>query len=712
MSAEIGRSYQFEEFTVDGDQKVLLRNGSPLPLAPKVFDTLLILIGSSGRIVGKQELMSRLWPDSFVEESNLTFNIQQLRKALGDSARQPRFVETVARRGYRFVAAVTETESKGGGTAAASQPLVAEGSRFRRSYLSIGVVLLFLIIGSVVLGSWFARKRVPIDDSTAPLLSRPFKSEKFGTRGFVRVAITPDGKYAAYTQDVDGKASVWLRQLETSENIQIVPPSNERYLGIAVSRDGNSIYFVRQTLSDPPVASIYRVATFGGIPSKIKDIAEGTVSASPDDKQLSFTRCNYQDDDFCSLMLVDVDGQNERNLLTRRRPIRLSGAQFSPDGSVIAFASGESWNGGSDFRLMTINLATGVERQLAHKVFFDITSLKWLPDGNGLLVTAKENHDGRLRIWYVSASTGEAQALTQDATDYIALSLNKAADKLIATYTTNTFHLYTAKVDNVSNPRSLASGRHGLAFTPDGKIVYEGNDGDIWIIRQDGGEQRQLTNNPASDFFPTVSSDGRFIYFSSTRTGSTQVWRMNIDGSNQTQMTKHEGGYPVFVTADGQWIYFDSGLHQTLWRVSSKGGDETRVSDISVRTPVVSHDGRWAAYFFRDTEDNRLKIGMMSTETGKLLKVFALSNDTFQRGRICWLPDNTGFYYVAVKGSQSFLWRQSLDQSKAPEQIANLGAEEFSGLALSPVDGSFAFIRGKWVHEAVLIEGLNSSGTN
>src|SRR5437870_10602849 len=106
MSLAINHFHRFGEFTVDGDQKVLLRNDSPLPLAPKVFDTLLILLDSRGRIVEKEELMKRLWPDSFVEESNLTFNIQQLRKALGDSARQPRFIETVARRGYRFIAEV------------------------------------------------------------------------------------------------------------------------------------------------------------------------------------------------------------------------------------------------------------------------------------------------------------------------------------------------------------------------------------------------------------------------------------------------------------------------------------------------------------------------------------------------------------------------------------------------------------------------------
>src|ERR1700730_7490638 len=100
MSLLIQHSYQFGEYTVDSSQRVLLRKGKPVPLTPKVFDMLLILVENPGRIVEKEELMNRLWPDTYVEEANLTSNIQQLRKALGDNARHPRYVETVAKRGY------------------------------------------------------------------------------------------------------------------------------------------------------------------------------------------------------------------------------------------------------------------------------------------------------------------------------------------------------------------------------------------------------------------------------------------------------------------------------------------------------------------------------------------------------------------------------------------------------------------------------------
>jgi predicted ATPase/DNA-binding winged helix-turn-helix (wHTH) protein len=106
MSLKTEQVYEFADFRLDFSEKVLLHNGKPVPLTPKVFDTLVILIENAGHLLEKDELMERLWHDRFVEESNLTFNIRMLRKALGDNALKPRFIETVQGHGYRFIAEV------------------------------------------------------------------------------------------------------------------------------------------------------------------------------------------------------------------------------------------------------------------------------------------------------------------------------------------------------------------------------------------------------------------------------------------------------------------------------------------------------------------------------------------------------------------------------------------------------------------------------
>src|SRR5882672_8467444 len=103
--------YEFGQFRIDAGERLLLREGQPVPLAPKVFDTLLALVKDRGHVLEKERLMKELWPDTFVEESNLTYNISQLRKTLGDSAGE-RYIETIPRRGYRFTAPVREGDEE------------------------------------------------------------------------------------------------------------------------------------------------------------------------------------------------------------------------------------------------------------------------------------------------------------------------------------------------------------------------------------------------------------------------------------------------------------------------------------------------------------------------------------------------------------------------------------------------------------------------
>ncbi len=108
MSLSLKHTYRFDTFVLDVDEQILLRDGSMVPLTPKVFETLLLLVRHQGSVVTKQTILETLWPDVFVEESNITFNITKLRKALGDTKRPSLYIETVPRRGYRFKTEVKE----------------------------------------------------------------------------------------------------------------------------------------------------------------------------------------------------------------------------------------------------------------------------------------------------------------------------------------------------------------------------------------------------------------------------------------------------------------------------------------------------------------------------------------------------------------------------------------------------------------------------
>ena len=112
--------YEFGPYRLDPAEKVLRREGVPVPLTPKAFETLLALVEKSGHVVGKDELMSRVWPDAFVEEQNLTFNISVLRKTLG-SDEGGAFIETIPKRGYRFTSNVQQIASDALATATSNR---------------------------------------------------------------------------------------------------------------------------------------------------------------------------------------------------------------------------------------------------------------------------------------------------------------------------------------------------------------------------------------------------------------------------------------------------------------------------------------------------------------------------------------------------------------------------------------------------------------
>src|SRR5437773_7215293 len=114
MSAETKVLYEFDKFRCDPREHLLLCDGKPVSLSPKSFDILVALSRSNGQLLMKDELMRQVWPDSFVEEANLTVNISALRKVLGETSGTQQYIETVPKRGYRFIAEVAVLERDSG----------------------------------------------------------------------------------------------------------------------------------------------------------------------------------------------------------------------------------------------------------------------------------------------------------------------------------------------------------------------------------------------------------------------------------------------------------------------------------------------------------------------------------------------------------------------------------------------------------------------
>ncbi len=704
----------FGEFSLCLEEKALRRGDENVALTPKMYELLVVLVENPDRILEKDFLLQTVWPDSFVEEGNITFNIRQLRKALGDDAQCPTYIETIPRRGYRFVAKVEsgQTNDSDESVESSEEPpeQVAKPLRLGWKWATLGA--LFLVVGVTGFLFWSSRSAVV---TGAPIMSAPFSSEKLSTDGRVYHAVlSPDAKTLVYTHGSLGKQSLWVRQLETSNNVEIIPPTDNFYGGLAISQDGQTVFFVRGV--KPRLGrqiDIYRIPIIGGVPQKLVEATQGWISVSPDSQKISFVRCVYNDDDYCSLWVADaLDGKNEKRISTRPRPIRIADNEISRDGKTIAFGVGQSRTASNEFELYGVDIETGAERKLTDEKFFNINYIAWLPGDAGLLITAKQLPDKSYRIWQI-APNGQATKLTDDAETYSRLSLDAKASVLVATRVEPSFRLNIYETENASAPPIQLVNASTVSFTPDGKLLFSSimtGDQEIWSINADGTDQKQLTNIPADEITPIPSSDNSTIFFESNRSGEIHVWRMNTDGSNQKQVTTVEGGFPLVACPDGQWLYYRSGLNTTLRRVSLADGREEMVYDPAGQDFSVSPDCQKLA--LTDTKSGGTVFRVISLADQKELKAFKPTDQTSNPVYVLWTRDGKNISYALADayGESRAIWLQPLDGEK-PRQIANLQVGEISeinGFSFSYDGKSFALVQGTWNHNAVLIRGLKA----
>ncbi|HSB12550.1 MAG TPA: winged helix-turn-helix domain-containing protein [Blastocatellia bacterium] len=760
MSLLIDHLYRFGDFTLNSDQRTLLRKGRPRPLAPKVFDTLLILVEKNGRLVGKDELMSRLWPDTFVEDANLTFNIQQLRKALGDKARKPVYIETVTRRGYRFIAPVEEVLSEGTGSRISDQFEIADPQSIKpgnepesapdgqdfgvvakkanekqqtaaqqslsavpgsdtgstsskhRSMLLTAAIL--TILGGIVLVSWRFSDLYPADRRAEikTVFAVPPRIEKLTATGQSRhAAISPDGKYVAYTRSFEKKASVWLRQLATNNNVEIVPGGGAIF-GLAFANSGEFLYFARrgEAISEPLLyhTALYRVSLVGGVPTKIVDTLEGNFSISPDDKQIAFIRqsLNRDGEREYALMVVNSDGTGLRTLFVGTHPDHLDLPVWSPSDQSIICSYGSSDGGGQKVRLIQVKLADGTMKELTSDKFFHISRVAWLPDKSALIMTARKALGYNNQLWRVSYPSMESRQVTDDLSDYLDLSVASSTDSAVASQTTRVSDIWVGSSSEPQRLKKITQGINDFCWAPNGRLVYSstltGNI-DLWIMQPDGSEQRQLTVKSGVNLRPAVPPDNRYIVFMSNRTGSFQAWRMNLDGTNQIQLTDGAAKDYSSISPDGDWVFYNTADDWHLWRVSIDGGEPVQLTPYIAARPAVSPDGKMVACVGRNESSRKLLI--LSSESGQLLKEFRF----FGWGsRLQWRQDGKALFYCSQQNGVDTIMEQSLDGGLL-QQIVDLDEDELFDFGYSADSQSFAVIRGGWHHDVVLISDFNRS---
>jgi len=269
MSHRNNHLYDFGQFRLDAAERLLLREGQSVPLTPKSFDLLLALIEHHGHLLEKDELMKLVWPDAIVEEANLSYNISLIRKALGEGENGQRYIETVPKRGYRFVAEVTKVageETPPARMAETGSDVKSEMTSFRRHQRGAAFALALLVLVLAAFGlyqiiSWRqSRARIAVSAlQVIPLTSF------YGREGCP--SFSPDGSQIAF----DRRGEVYVKQIDGQGFLQLTSnPANDT--SPAWSPDGRYIAFMRYA---PEGNGVYLVPAIGGPERKL-------ASAFPD----------------------------------------------------------------------------------------------------------------------------------------------------------------------------------------------------------------------------------------------------------------------------------------------------------------------------------------------------------------------------------------------------------------------------------------------
>jgi eukaryotic-like serine/threonine-protein kinase len=510
-------------------------------------------------------------------------------------------------------------------------------------------------------------------------------------------ALSPDANYILNVQRDAGQQSLWLRNVPTKSNTQIVPPSFDQYRSLSFSPDGNSIYFTKDEKSEKNVYSLYRAPVLGGSPERIvHDIASG-ISFSPDRSHIVFIRYKRNEGEG-DLIVANADGSGER--LLSKQTTRLRAPAWSPDGKSIA-ATEFTGDQAALSALDLFDASTG-EKQTFKKSDMILDSPVWLPDQSGILVVAagRESNLNRDQIGILSYPQGVYRSITNDTNSYPIISLS-ADGKTIATVQSQyvgTLESAPYELSGAGKPVTISTRPPASWFgwTPDGKLLVEQENG-IFQMNADGSNRAPVLHDDFPSFGPISCDHGRYVIFASASRGggnSINIWRADSTGGNLKQITTGTDDEPAMCSPDGKWLVyagFDAGKFVAK-KVSVDGGPSTQLSEALLTCGCVniSPDGKNIAFQTQPTTGGAIIIKILDFETLQPVKV--IERDPRAGGEIRYTSDGKTIGYPIRENGLYALWVSPVDGSPG-HRVTDFESDRIEDFHWSPDNKTLGLLR-------------------
>jgi eukaryotic-like serine/threonine-protein kinase len=595
---------------------------------------------------------------------------------------------------------------------ASSTDFVKAPARIQRSKWKISAIaLIALAIIATALGvyAWLNRRpTTPFQSFTITQLTNSGNN--------IATAISPDGKYLLTVVAGEGKQSLWLRNIPTNGNTQVIAPADAFYQSLAFSSDGNYIYFLKAQSSTQDKFDLLRAPVLGGTPQIVVHDDDSGATFSPDGARMAFTRSDTPDRGKFSLIVSNLDGSDEKVIYAGLGYKFTNLPAWSPDNHHIALAMVGPTPGNSTLQIH--DLASSAIRPLAHFEDVPIDALAWSPDSRSILTQYEKTvgYVSRSQIGVISVPSGQFRSVTNDTNDYETLSLSGDGKTLATVQQDAVQTLYFMPGSGFTGavpPPAPVQSKHTAMFdyAANGDI-YFADGGNLIRVSADGSHQTTLVSEAsASVIKPAACGGGRYIVFIwANHNGNKKLntWRIDVDGSNLKQLTFGKIDIGSHCVPDGKWVYFESlDTYQTL-RVPIEGGTVEEVPGthglFKIPGVGVSSDEKFLTMFVppKVSKSQFGKLAIVPLDAGPNPQVRFVDPDPRYVTYPQFTRDGKAITYIIHDHGADNMWLQPLDGSPG-HQITNFPSDTVRFYVYSADGKNLAVMRTHTDSDVVLL---------
>jgi Tol biopolymer transport system component len=507
-----------------------------------------------------------------------------------------------------------------------------------------------------------------------------------------RAAISPDGRYVVYVLRDAERQSLWVRQVATGADVQVLAPDMVNYQGLAMSPDGNYVYFVRSDKTTTLFQYLYVMPVLGGAPRQLLRDVDTAPAWSPDGKKFAYLRGDPPRDQTI-VLTANSDGSGETVIAKRPSIVNFPPPiSWSPDGKWLAVALELLAPDASHTRRVVelISPNNGEIRQL-YESQMPMLGLRWLPDQSGLLVNRLDDVSRKNQIYLLSYPEGKLSRFTNDLASYngFSLDITQNGSSVAAVQSIGQAHLWVAPEGNapakqltsgeeLGGELAWADGTHVLAVTARGSLLSIGTDGTATTLLSGAPLETIVACGATRKILLTRNENGRFV-----------IYRVDPDGGNLQPVGS---GFVQACSPDGSW-YIQLAELGKIVRGDVAGGPGKPLTEAgSVPGSDISPDGTRIAFRYQTNTDGVIGLfaGVISSDGGPKLTSFRLP---IGAGRLRWSPDGKAIQYAITRDGAGNIWEQPISGG-APRQITHFSpGDDIRGFAWSADGKQLAMVR-------------------